>query len=248
MRHQGKDTDMKTATFFFAAALLAGASAASASTTATATLAVDFTEAGGARFPAPASVAYAPAWADATADSCELLMVTHVGQEQCATQTLVSAASSAGVHSLAVPADGARAVRLVLRCYSGGAVAGELVKDVSLAVVSAPTADGYYDTTDSKLDRVVQSGERPALVYSDTWAEGVASLAIDHDPGTGAFNTLFSANAPADGTYSFNPKAVKRTTGTVRLHFYDVGGNEIGEPWLATYTGIRGQGLCIVLK
>ena len=236
---------MKQGRFLFAVALLAVATTAHG---ATATLGVDFTESGAARFPAPASIAYAPSWVAAAADTCDLLLVTHVGQEQCATQTLVSAASAAGIFSLAVPADGSRAVRLILRAYSGGAVVGELVKDVSLAVVSEPSTGGYYDTTDSKLDRVVQSGERPALVYSDTWAEDVASLAIDHDPGTGAFNAIFSANAPADGTYSFNPTAVKRTTGTVRLHFYDVGGNEIGEPWLATYTGIRGQGLCIVLK
>lgn len=240
---------MKTATFLFAA-LLAGASAASAATTGTATLAVDFTESGGVRFPAPASIAYAPSWADATAtaDSCELLMVTHVGQEQCATQTLVSAASAAGVHSLAVPADGARAVRLVLRAYSGGAVVGELVKDVSLAAVSEPSTGGYYDTTDSKLDRVVQSGEHPGLVYSTEWADGVASLAIDHDSGTGAFNAIFSANAPADGTYSFNPTAVKRTTGTVRLHLYDIGGNEIGEPLLASYAGIADMATVLFVR
>ncbi|MBP5543636.1 MAG: hypothetical protein ILM98_06145 [Kiritimatiellae bacterium] len=238
---------MKTEKLLFAA-LLAVASAASAATTGAATLAVDFTEAHGSRFPAPAAIGYAPSWVAAAADTCDLLLVTHVGQEQCATQTLVSAASAAGIFSLAVPDDGSRAVRLILRGYSGGAVAGELVKDVSLAVVSAPTADGYYDTTDSKLDRVVQSGERPALVYSDTWAEGVASLAIDHDSGTGAFNAIFSANAPADGTYSFNPTAVKRTTGTVRLHFYDVGGNEIGEPLLASYAGIADMATVLFMR
>ena len=236
---------MKQGRFLFAVALLAVATTAHG---ATATLGVDFTESGAARFPAPASIAYAPSWVAAAADTCDLLLVTHVGQEQCATQTLVSAASAAGIFSLAVPADGSRAVRLILRGYSGGAVAGELVKDVSLAVVSAPTADGYYDTTDSKLDRVVQSGERPALVYSDTWAEGVATLAIDHDSGTGAFNAIFSANAPADGTYSFNPPAVKRTTDTVRLHFYDVGGNEIGEPLLASYAGIADMATVLFVR
>ncbi|MBQ6245272.1 MAG: hypothetical protein IJK04_00290 [Kiritimatiellae bacterium] len=236
---------MKQGRFLFAVALLAVATTAHG---ATATLGVDFTESGAARFPAPASIAYAPSWVAAAADTCDLLLVTHVGQEQCATQTLVSAASAAGIFSLAVPADGSRAVRLILRAYSGGAVVGELVKDVSLAVVSEPSTGGYYDTTDSKLDRVVQSGERPALVYSDTWAEDVASLAIDHDPGTGAFNAIFSANAPADGTYSFNPTAVKRTTGTVRLHFYDVGGNEIGEPLLASYAGIADMATVLFVR
>ena len=236
---------MKQGRFLFAVALLAVATTAHG---ATATLGVDFTESGAARFPAPASIAYAPSWVAAAADTCDLLLVTHVGQEQCATQTLVSAASAAGIFSLAVPADGSRAVRLILRAYSGGAVVGELVKDVSLAVVSEPSTGGYYDTTDSKLDRVVQSGERPALVYSDTWAEDVASLAIDHDPGTGAFNAIFSANAPADGTYSFKPTAVKRTTGTVRLHFYDVGGNEIGEPLLASYAGIADMATVLFVR
>ncbi len=236
---------MKKRRILIAAALLAGASAASA---ATASLTVDLSEAHGSRFAAPAAIGYAPSWADPAADTCDLLLVTHVGQEQCATQTLVSAASAAGVHSLAIPADGARAVRLVLRAYSGGAVVGELVKDVSLAIVSEPSTGGYYDTTDSKLDRVVQSGEHPGLVYSTEWADGVASLAIDHDPGTGAFNTLFSANAPADGTYSFKPTAVKRTTGTVRLRFYDAGGDEIGSPLLASYDGICDLATVMIMR
>ncbi len=236
---------MKQGRFLFAVALLAVATTAHG---ATATLGVDFTESGAARFPAPAAIGYAPSWTGAAADTCDLLLVTHIGQEQCATQTLVSAASAAGIFSLAVPADGARAVRLVLRGYSGGAVVGELVKDVSLAAVSEPSTGGFYDMTDAKLNRVVQSGERPALVYSDTWAEGVASLAIDHDSGTGAFNAIFSANAPADGTYSFNPTAVKRTTGTVRLHFYDVGGNEIGEPLLASYAGVADMATVLFVR
>ena len=228
---------MKTTNFLFAA-LLAGASAASAATTATATLAVDFTEAGGARFPAPASVAYAPSWAAATADSCELLLVTHVGQQQCATQTLVSATSSAGAYTLALPADGSRAVRLVLRSLSGGAVAGTLVKDVSLAAVSPASARGYYDTTEDKIDHVLQRGLRPQLVYSDTWTNGVASLAIDLVPEVGAQATLFTASAPADGTYTFRPVGEKGSRNAVRLHFYDSGANEIGDPFVAYYTGI----------
>ena len=230
---------MKT-TNFLLAVLLVGASAASAATTGTATLAVDFTEAGGARFPAPASVAYAPAWADetATADSCELLLVTHVGQQQCATQTLVSATSSAGAYSLTVPADGSRAVRLVLRSLSGGAAIGALVKDVSLAAVSPASARGYYDTTEDKIDHVLQRGLRPQLVYSDTWTNGVTSLAIDLVPEVGVQTTLFTASAPADGTYAFKPVGEKGSRNAVRLHFYDSGTNEIGDPLVAYYTGI----------
>ena len=227
---------MKTATFLFAA-LMAGASAASAATTATATLAVDFTEAGGARFPTPASVAYAPAWASATADSCELLLVTHVGQQQCATQTLVSATSSAGAYTLALPADGSRAVRLVLRSLSGGTVAGTLVKDVSLAAI-ASASPSAFDTTEDKIDHVLQRGLRPQLVYSDTWTNGVASLAIDLIPEVGAQTTLFTASAPADGTYAFKPVGEKGSRNVVRLHFYDSATNEIGDPFVAYYTGI----------
>jgi hypothetical protein len=240
---------MKTATFLFAA-LLAGASAASAATTATATLAVDFTESGGVRFPAPASIAYAPSWADATAtaDSCELLMVTHVGQEQCATQTLVSATSLAGAYSLNIPADGSRAVRLILRALSGGSVVGTLAKDISLAVVSPASAGGYFDTTDEKLDRVVATGEHPQLVYSSAWADGVESLAIDVVPQEGAQTTLFTANAPADGTYEFSPVGEKRTTNAVRLHFYDSGAAEIGAPLVAYYTGIADPATVIYLR
>ncbi len=227
---------MKTTNFLFAA-LLAGASAASAATIATVTLAVDFTEAGGARFPTPASVAYAPSWAAATADNCELLLVTHVGQAQCATQTLVSATSSSGAYTLALPADGSRAVRLVLRSLFGGAVAGTLVKDVSLAAI-ASASPGAFDTTEDKIDHVLQRGLRPQLVYSDTWTNGVASLAIDLVPEVGAQATLFTASAPADGTYAFRPVGEKGSRNAVRLHFYDSGANEIGDPFVAYYTGI----------
>ena len=227
---------MKT-TNFLLAVLLVGASAASAATTGTATLAVDFTEVGGARFPAPASVAYAPAWASATADSCELLLVTHVGQQQCATQTLVSATSAAGAYTLNIPADGSRAVRLVLRSLSGGAVAGTLVKDVSLAAI-ASASPGAFDTTEDKIDHLLQRGLRPQLVYSDTWTNGVASLAIDLVPEVGAQATLFTASAPADGTYTFRPVGEKGSRNAVRLHFYDSGANEIGNPFIAYYTGI----------
>ena len=241
---------MKTATFLFGAALLTVASAASAATTGTATLAVDFTEAGKARFPAPASIAYAPAWADATAtaDSCELLMVTHVGQQQCATQTLVSATSAAGAYSLNIPADGSRAARLILRALSGGSVIGTFAKDVSFATVSPASDGGYFDTTDAKLERVVQSGERPQLVYSSAWADGVVSLAIDVVPQEGAQTTLFTANAPADGTYDFRPVGKKRTHNAVQLHFYDSGNAEIGAPLVAYYTGIANPATTIIWR
>ena len=231
---------MRTGRYLFAAVVLAGASAASAATTGTATCAVDFTESGAMRFTAPASIRYAPALADetATADSCDLLLVTHVGQEQCATQTLVSAASAAGVHSLGLPADGSRTIRLVLRARSGGSVVGELVKDVSLAAVSPSSAEGYYDTGDSKIDRLLASGGTPQLVYSDTWTNGVASLYIDHVDYKLRTRTLFSAATPADGEYVFNPFGRKNRTHTCRLHFRDALGDEIGEPLTASYTGI----------
>ena len=223
-----------------AAAVLAAASAASAATTGTATCAVDFTEAGTMRFTAPASIRYAPEWADtgATADSCDLLLVTHVGQEQCATQTLVSAASAAGAHSLGLPADGSRAVRLVLVSRSGDSVIGTLAKDISFAVESQPSAEGYFDTTDEKLDRVVRGGVQPQLVYSDSWTNGVASVMIDHVAYDGETTTLFSQSAPADGLYPFRPTGFKRYRYTCRLHFLDSSGEDICDPLTASYSGI----------
>ena len=115
-----------------AAAVLVAASAVSG---ATATCAVDFTGSGGERFPAPALLRYAPSWTGAAADSCDLLVVTHVGQEQCATQMLVSAAAEAGECQLALPADGSRAVRLVLRARLGGNVVGEIVKSDERVII-----------------------------------------------------------------------------------------------------------------
>lgn len=233
---------MKSGVFLLAAAISAASHVALG---ATATCAVDFTESGAVRFPAPAAVGYAPSWTGAAADSCDLLLVTHVGQEQCATQTLVSAASAAGEHSLAVPADGSRAVRLVLRARSGGSVVGELVKDVSLSAVSPASVEGYFDTTDEKLDRVVQSGMRPQLVYSDSWTNGVASVVIDHVAYDGETTTLFSQSAPADGTYSFNPTGIKRHTHTCRLHFLDSLGEDVCDPFTASYAGVVGMGFIL---
>ncbi len=128
-------------------------------------------------------------------------------------------------------------MRLVLRSLSGGAVAGTLVKDVSLAAI-ASASPGAFDTTEDKIDHVLQRGLRPQLVYSDTWTNGVASLAIGLVPEVGAQTTLFTASAPADGTYAFKPVGEKGTRNAVRLHFYDSGANEIGDPFIAYYTGI----------
>lgn len=215
---------------------------------ATATCAVDFTESGAARFPAPSAVGYAPSWAGAAADSCDLLLVSHVGQEQCATQSLVSAAREAGEYRLSLPADGSRALRLVLRSRAGGEVVGELVKDISLSAVSLASAEGYFDTTDSKLDRVVRSGDRAQLAYCDAWTNGAASVMIDHVAYDGEITTLFSQSAPASGLYSFNPIGVKRHRHTCRLHFLDSSGLDVCEPYTASYDGVLGSGFILSIK
>ena len=200
--------------------------------------AVDVTG-GHARRVAPAAVAYSPDYipgGDAASGKVELLDIQHYGTFSPTTNTLVStsAASAIGAATLT----GAGAHHLVLRSFdSNDALVGEISADVGLGVDSGFAAETLADMEDGKLDRAVRS-ERPGLAYSDKWVAGAASLAIDHNSGSGSFNTLFSANAPADGTYSFNPTAPKRTTGTVRLHFYDAVGDEIGFPLLASYTGI----------
>ena len=228
-----------------AAAVLVAASAVSG---AIATCAVDFTGSGAERFPAPALLRYAPFWTGAAADSCDLLVVTHVGQEQCATQTLVSAAAEAGECQLALPADGSRAVRLVLRARLGGNVVGELVKDVSLSAVSTASAEGYFDTTDEKLDRVLRSGARAQLVYSDAWTNGVASVMIDHVAHDGETTTLFTRLAPADGLYSFDPIGAKRCRHVCRLRFLDSQGEDVCEPFTASYTGVLGRGFILSIR
>jgi hypothetical protein len=215
---------------------------------ATATCAVDFTESGADRFPAPAAIGYAPSWAGSAADSCDLLLVTHVGQEQCVTQTLVSAACEAGEYSLALPADGFRALRLVLRARAGVNVVGELVKDVSLSAASQASSEGYFDTTEEKLNRVVRSGERAQLVYSGAWTDGVASVMIDHVSHDGEVSTLFSQPTPAAGLYLFNPIGVKRYRHACRLHFLDSSGEDVCEPYIASYDGVLGIGLILSIK
>ena len=231
-------------------AILATAAAAHGSDTAWSQPASIDLRDGNARRVAPVAVPYGPDFVpggDAASGKVELLDIQHYGTFSPVTNTLVSTSAASSVGAVALAATGAH--HLVLRAFDANdALVGEISADVGLGVDSGFAAETLADTGTNKLDRVVQSGERPGLVYSDTWAEGVASLAIDHDPGSGAFNTLFSANAPADGTYSFNPTAVKRTTGTVRLHFYDVGGNEIGEPLLASYAGIADMATVLFVR
>lgn len=224
-------------------AMLATAAAAHGADTAwSQPSAIDLT-AGNARRVAPAAVAYSPDYVsggDATSGKVELLDIQHYGTFSPTTNTLVStsAASAVGAATLT----GAGAHHLVLRSFDAGdALVGEISADVGLGLASTFSAETLADMEDDKLDRAVATGGvdgRPGLVYSGAWVSGAASLAIDHDSGTGAFNAIFSASAPADGTYSFHPTAAKRTTGTVRLHFYDAGGAEIGLPLLASYDGI----------
>ncbi len=206
-----------------------------------------------ARRVAPAAVAYSPDYVpdgDAASGKVELLDIQHYGTFSPTTNTLVStsAASVVGAATLT----GAGAHHLVLRAFDANdALVGEISADVGLGVDSGFAAETLADMEDGKLDRAVAAGGvdvRPALAYSDKWVARAASLAIDHDAGAGVFNTIFSANAPADGTYSFHPTAVKRTTGTVRLHFYDVGGNEIGEPLLASYAGVGDMATVLFMR
>ena len=211
--------------------------------------AVDVTG-GNARRVAPAAVAYSPDYipgGDAASGKVELLDIQHYGTFSPTTNTLVSTSAASVVGSVSLT--GAGAHHLVLRAFdSNDALVGEISADVGLGLASTFSAETLADIADGKLDRAVLSVERPGLIYSDTWVGGAASLAIDHDAGVGVFNTIFSANAPADGTYSFKPTAVKRTTGTVRLHFYDVGGNEIGEPLLASYAGVGDMATVLFMR
>ena len=196
---------------------------------------------GNSRRVAPAAVAYGPDYVsggDAASGKVELLDIQHYGTFSPTTNTLVSTSAASAIGAAMLT--GAGAHHLVLRSFdSNDALVGEIAADVGLGVGSGFSAETLADMEDDKLDRAVQSGERPGLAYSDKWVAGAASLAIDHNSGSGSFNTLFSANAPADGTYSFNPTAVKRTTGTVRLHFYDADGDEIGLSLVASYSGVE---------
>ncbi len=206
--------------------------------------------AGATRRVAPVSVAYAPYFVpggDPTFGKVELLDIRHYGTFSPTTNTLVSTSAAPAVGSVALATAGAH--HLVLRAFDANdAFVGEISADVGLGVCSGFCPETLADTEDGKLDRAVQSVERPGLIYSDTWVGGAASLTIDHDAGTSAFNTIFSAYAPADGTYSFHPTAVKRTTGTVRLHFYDAGGAEIGEPLLASYAGVGDMATVLLMR
>lgn len=229
--------------------LAAAAAAHGADTAWSQPSAIDLTG-GNARRVAPAAVAYSPDYVpggDAAFGKVELLDIQHYGTFSPTTNTLVSTSAAAAIGAATLT--GAGAHHLVLRAFdSSDALVGEISADVGLGLASTFSAETLADTDDDKLNRAVQAGGRPGLVYSDTWVAGAASLAIDHNSGGSSFNTLFSANAPADGTYSFNPTAVKRTTGTVRLHFYDAGGDEIGSPLLASYDGICDLATVMIMR
>lgn len=222
-----------------ALATLAATRSFGGSTAWSAPASIDFRE-DNARRVAPVAIPYSPdfvAGGNAADGKVELLRISHYDTFRPSTNTLVSTSAASAIGAAMLTGVGAH--HLVLRSFdSNDALVGEISADVGLGVDSGFVAETLADMEDDKLDRAVRSGERPGLAYSDKWVAGAASLAIDHNSGSGSFNTLFSANAPADGTYSFNPTAVKRTTGTVRLHFYDADGDEIGLSLVASYSGV----------
>ena len=115
--------------------------------------------------------------------------------------------------------------------------------------MTAPLTPGTLaDMADEKLDRLIQSGASPLLAYSDAWTNGVASIAIDVVLENGSVKSLFSNDAPADGTYGFTPVGEKRTRNVVRLHFYDSGDNEVCDPFVAYYTGITDFATRIIVQ
>ena len=232
-----------------ALAALAATRSYGGSTAWSAPASIDFRD-DNARRVAPVDVSYSPAFAGGSeeAGKVELLKISHYDTFQPSTQILVSVSSPA-IGAATLPAQDAGAYRLVLRAFDANdALVGSISADVGLGVTSSFSAETLADMADEKLDRLIQTGATPQLAYSDSWTNGVASIAIDVALEKGSVKPLFSSNAPADGSYGFTPVGEKRTRNAVRLHFYDSGENEICEPYVAYYTGTTGLATLMIWR
>ena len=181
------------------------------------------------------------------------MAVFRAGQEAESTNTLLTADENAsGVFSMEVPSDGTRAFRLVHRTVRDGAVVAESVKDVSFCAASALSGQFFADTTSGKLDRIAATKRDAAMLsVSDSWVEGTASIAIEHDEtrsdGNRKVVTLYRGEVPSSETFRFVPCGHKHSSCLCRLRFYGADGAEIGDPLVAEYTGCI-AGLCLVIR
>ena len=129
-------------------------------------ISVDFSPRGSQIIASPAAIGYGPDWAvatNATGVTADLLVVSHIGENCVSTQTLVSAASASGAAAFTPATAGASVCRLILRTKSGAATLGELVRDVSFGIASAPSAPARIDTEGDKLGRALVAGETPLI-------------------------------------------------------------------------------------
>ena len=242
---------MKTALFLAALCAMGAACLHAASSS---PITVDFSPAGGRILPDSAAINYGPDWAVATKTTgvtADLLLVTNPGENCAATQTLVSAASTAGATTLTRASVGAPSCRLILRTKSGGTLMGELVRDVSFGIASAPSAEARIDTADDKLGRALLAGEKPSLAYADWWTNGVASLRIDltgqRRSGDTASRELFRADAPADGTFVWTSPLKAKGSYEASLRFFDASGGVI-DTLVAAYEGFAEAALVLVVQ
>ena len=242
---------MKTGTGIF---LLCAIGATCLHAASSSPIAVDFSANGGRIIANPSAIGYGPDWAVATnaaGVTADLLVVSHVGENSVATQTLVSAAAAAGAHALSPAIAGAQTCRLVLRTKAGGATLGELVRDVSFGIVSAPSAPARVDVADDKLERALVAGESPALAYADWWADGVASLRIDLEGrrrgGSPVQREVFAAEAPASGVHVWSSPMKEYGDYELKLRFYDGSDNLVGT-LSAAYAGFVASGTTILMR
>lgn len=217
-------------------------------------ISVDFSPRGSQIIASPAAIGYGPDWAvatNATGVTADLLVVSHIGENCISTQALVSAASASGAAALTPATAGASVCRLILRTKSGATTLGELVRDVSFGIASAPSAPARIDTEGDKLGRALVAGETPSLAYADWWTNGVASLRIDlsgRKLGGGLVQrALFAANAPADGEFAWTAPLTEKGSYEVALRFLDSSDGVI-DTLVAAYEGFADSATVIVFK
>ena len=242
---------MKTALFLAALCVMGAPCLRAASSS---PIAVDFSPAGGRILPDSAAINYGPDWAvatNATGVTADLLLVTHPGENCAATQTLVSAASAQGASPLTRATVGAPSCRLILLTTSNGTVLGELIRDVSFGIASAPSAPARIDTDNDKLGRALLADETPSLAYADWWTNGVASLRIDlsgqRRSGNAVAQELFRADAPADGAFSWTSPLKEKGSYEASLRFLDADGNVI-DTLVAAYEGFADAAFVMLVR
>lgn len=205
-------------------------------------------------------IGYAAAWLSsaATAETkCVLVKSAHAGTEGQVDTTLADTTDEGSVE-LTPDADGARVFKLTMKAMNGATELASVTREISFGT-AAPALNGTIaDTTDTKLQNVVDDGMMSFDLLCDTaWVPDAASAVITQrktpwisKKGRGPVeeSTVLSESAPFDGacTHVIPPNQGQDCEFT--LVFRDSDGAAIGDPLVACYSKSVKFGLMLLFR